>query len=306
MAMAEIASQIKGSTKYLVASQEIEPDSGYNYEFILSPFLNGTLAPDVFAKHAVTAFEKEYAPRYAQYTQSAINVEQIGKIEQNIKKLTPILFNLINIDSDMTIGALKSVRNNNRFTTEFYDADYIDLCHFYKSLILMIDTLKKPTRLFVPTEDYTKNLDAAKILAQDAIKFMEKIVIKTTNSKHISDANGISIYFPKRKVHESYLKTSFDQETQWSSFLNAYIQAAKKNDNSKIGASLEKMSDEIEKKALTRSIQAKNDKKNKPDHGKKNHPKLAAKAKKKPTAKNQPKLQPRLSQNQQTKFRQNQ
>ena len=250
MAMAEIASQIKNSTKFLVASQEIEPDSGYNYESLLSPFVDGTLTSDVFAKNTIASFENEYSRKYAQYTQSALNLEQIGKIEQGIKKLTVILLNLIKLNPDMVVGALKGVRNNNRFTTEFYDADYIDLSHFYKSLIFMVDTLKKPTRGFTPTEDYTKNLDALKILVQDAINFMPNIIIKSTSSKYLPNANGISIYFPKRKVHESYYKTSFDQETQWSLFLNTYLQSAKKIDNSQIELELEKRATQIEKKAI--------------------------------------------------------
>ena len=231
MAMAEIASQIKNSTKFLVASQELEPSTGYNYELLLSPFLEGSLAPDAFAKNSVVAFENEQSPKYAQYTQSAINLKQIDKIEQDIKKLTTTLLHLIESNPDIMIGAIKGIRNNKRFTTEFYDADYIDLCHFYKSLIFMVDTLKKPKRGFAPTEDYTNNLDDIKILAQEAIDSMKNIVIKTTNSKYITNANGISIYFPKRKVHESYYKTLFDQETQWSLFLNMYIKEEKKINN---------------------------------------------------------------------------
>lgn len=262
MAMAEVASQIKNSTKYLVASQEIEPAAGYNYESLLSPFLNGTLTSDAFAKNAVVSFENEYTLKYAQYTQSAINLEQIGKIEQNIKKLTAILMTLIEINPESTIGALKGLRNNSRFTTEFYDADYIDLSHFYRSLIFMVDILKKPTRVFTPTEDYIKNLDALKILAQDAINFMPNIIIKSTNSKYLPNANGISIYFPKRKVHESYYKTSFDKETQWSLFLNAYIQVAKKIDNSQIEMNLEKKAVELEKRTSIKNNKPSNDKKN--------------------------------------------
>jgi hypothetical protein len=267
MAMAEVASQIKDSVKLLVASQEIEPALGYNYESLLSPFLNNTLTPNAFAKNAVIAFENEYSPKYAQYTQSAINLEQVGKVEQDIKNLTTIFLHLIELNPNIIIGALKGVRNSSRFSTEFYDADYIDLCHFYKSLIFMVDTLKKPIRGFTPTEDYTNNLDDVKNLAQDAINFMKNIVIKSTTCKNLTGACGISIYFPKRKVHESYLKTSFDEATKWSLFLNTYIQAAKKINNSQIELRLEKMAAEIEKKAKElekKSLNKENDKKNKP------------------------------------------
>ncbi|MFH1254171.1 MAG: clostripain-related cysteine peptidase [bacterium] len=293
MAMAEIASQIKNSTKFLVASQEIEPAAGYNYELLLSPFLDDTLSADDFAKNSVVAFENEYSSKYAQYTQSAINLKQIDKIEQDIKNLSTILLQLIKINPDMTIGALKGIRNNNRFTTEFYDADYIDLCYFYKSLIFMVDTLKKPKRGFAPTEDYTKNLDDVKVLAQGAIDSMKNIIIKTTSSKFLTGANGISIYFPKRKVHESYYKTSFDQETQWSLFLNVYIPESKKINNSQIeldlekrGAEIERKAAELEKRALTKSIQITN-KKNKKTVAKKNTHSIVKKNTQESTKKNQ-------------------
>ena len=294
MAMAEIASQIKNSTKFLVASQELEPATGYNYELLLSPFLDKTLTVDDFAKNSVLAFENEYSSKCAQYTQSAINLEQIGKIEQDIKKLTSILLQLIKLNHDMMIGALKGIRNNDRFTTEFYDADYIDLCHFYKSLIFMVDTLKKPKRGFAMTEDYTNNLDDVKVLAQEAIDSMKNIVIKSTSCKYITGANGISIYFPKRKIHESYYKTSFDQETQWSLFLDLYIQEAKKISNSQIeldlekkGAELERKAAELERKALTKSIQSIANKKNKKTVAKKNTHSIVKKNPQDLTKKNQ-------------------
>lgn len=276
MAMAEIASQIKNSTKFLVASQELEPSTGYNYELLLSPFLEGSLTADAFAKNSVVTFENEYSHKCAEYTLSAINLEQIDKIEHDIKILTTILLELIKINPDMVIGALKGIRNNKRFTTEFYDADYIDICHFYKSLIFMVDTLKKPRRGFAIPEDYANKLDNVKTLAQGAIESMKNIVIQTTNSKYLTKASGISIYFPKRKVHESYYKTTFDKETEWSLFLNVYIQESKKNNNSQIELDLEKKAAELEKKAITKSIQI-NTKKNKKSVTKKNTQELPQK-----------------------------
>ncbi len=283
MAMAEIASQIKNSTKFLVASQELEPSTGYNYELLLSPFLEGSLAADAFAKNSVVTFENEYSPKCAEYTLSAINLEQIDKIEHDIKNLTTILLELTKINPDMIIGALKGIRNNNRFTTEFYDADYIDLCHFYKSLILMVDTLNKPRRGFAIPEDYANKLDDVKTLAQSAIDTIKNIVIQTTNSKYLTKSNGISIYFPKRKVHESYYKTTFDKVTEWSLFLNVYIQESKKINNSQIeldlekrGAELERKAAELEKKALTKSIKI-NTQKNKKSVTKKNAQELSKK-----------------------------
>ena len=55
MGMVEIASKLKNVADYMVGSEEIEPGTGYNYTFLLEPFLRKSLLPSEFVKHAVMA-----------------------------------------------------------------------------------------------------------------------------------------------------------------------------------------------------------------------------------------------------------
>lgn len=227
MAMIEIAAQIKNSVKILVTSQDIVPPTGYNYENILTPFIKTTLQPDELAKHIVNSFKKEYSTNYAIYTQSALNLDVFEKIEQNIKIITSSIIKIIELEPSYILGTLKYLRNNEKCTVEFSDSDYIDLFHFLKSLINAVNTLKKPKRGFTPSDEYVQNLDMVKQAAQEILDSMQKFVVKNVSCKKRSSSNGISIYFPQKKVAESYRKTTFDIETNWSMVLDAYITSVK-------------------------------------------------------------------------------
>ena len=65
------------------------------------------------------------------------------------------------------------------------------------------------------------------LAAQEALDSMQKFVVKNVSCKKRSASNGISIYFPQKKVAESYRKTTFDLETNWSTVLDAYITSVK-------------------------------------------------------------------------------
>ena len=95
MAMAEVGSQVKDSVCYMTGSEEIEPGAGYNYSYVLEPFMNRTLTPRELAQHIVNSYERHYRNRYAEYTQSAIDLQHLGLIENNLRLMGMYLTSLV-------------------------------------------------------------------------------------------------------------------------------------------------------------------------------------------------------------------
>lgn len=53
----------------------------------------------------------------------------------------------------------------------------------------------------------------------DGIELINHIVLANVTSKYLSQARGISIYYPSHTIDPSYLKTKFAQESLWLDFL---------------------------------------------------------------------------------------
>ena len=218
MAAIEIGSQIKHSTNYFVASQDMEPGSGWNYDLLLRPFLTNTLTPSDFAQRMVLAYQQQYQNVFAHQTQSAIKMDNYEVLEQQVSAVATTLTNLLNSSDKQQISALiNRVRTNGNLTTSFARSQYIDLHHFYKSLRKQISTL--PIQL--------KNSTRVKLLQdqlQAGINILNQLIIQNTAGFNVKNAKGLSIYFPKTFIHQQYASTVFAKETAWLRFLQTYKQ----------------------------------------------------------------------------------
>lgn len=220
MAMVEVGSQVKNTAKYMVCSEEVEPGGGYNYKYLLTPFTTGTLTPEEFAKHVVAAYEKEYASNYAEYTQSAFNLDHISTIETHVFNLVKSLITLIKADPAVFCKLITSIRNSETYTQEFYDTDYIDVCTFLRSLN---DTLSSAKVVNKIKPELASTVKIVQNIAISCVNSIQNLIIKNTYGPVLKNAFGMAIYFPKRSLHPSYIKTVFDQNTKWSQFLNTYL-----------------------------------------------------------------------------------
>lgn len=220
MAMIEVGSQIKNTAKFMVGSQEVEPGGGYNYEYVLAPFADGSLSPEEFAKHIVKSYDMEYQDYYSEYTQSAYNLTHISKIEDCMALIAKNLSNLLKADAKNVGRLLKTIRNSNLLTQEFYDKDYIDLVCFLKNLD---SELSEPA--------FTKKINAnlmplvaeTKQALESCLTQMQNFIIQNAAGTSLPEAFGVSLYYPKHKIHDSYFKTIFDQITNWSGFLRLFV-----------------------------------------------------------------------------------
>lgn len=221
MSMLEVASQIKNYAKYMVASQETEPGTGWNYKLILQPLQMKTLTPHDFAKNIVTSYQKHYEKSHQDFTQSAINLNELNDLERNIDKVSNTLIELINGEKKKEIlSILKKLRKDHNQTTMFANPDYIDLHHFYTS-IADIANKSSQEKNNLKIKDTLIKISS---LATTGMQIIENIVIEKTFCSSLALAQGIAFYFPTKKIHNSYKQTDFAQNNNWLTFLKQYLQ----------------------------------------------------------------------------------
>ena len=217
MAMLEVGSQIKDSANIMVASEEYEPGSGWDYSFALEPFLRHSMTPEEFAKQMVLSYKEAYKYHHSAYTQSAIKLTNYNYLEDNINNVSICLLSLLNSkDKDKVLRQLKKIRTSLRLTTVFANKSYIDMYHFYSSLLSETEWLKWDVI-------NTSQLNLLKKLLEEGLKLMKNQIIENVMGPQLPHAHGMAFYFPTRSIHRSYYKTTFAQNNKWVEFLAKYI-----------------------------------------------------------------------------------
>ncbi len=223
MAMLEIGYQIKNSADILVASQQTEPGEGWSYSGFLNPLcLNPTkFTSTMLAATIVYAYANFYKGQTRDYTQSAIKLNAIDTIKDNIKSLISATAACEKINRQTTRQIISSAR---RAAISFDVSDYIDLHSFYSALVKQLKKYRS-SKKGKPVKANTRFARAATQLLNVINAGMPKItaaVIANETGSQFANAKGISIYYPTGNIHASYLNTIFDKQTNWSTFIKKY------------------------------------------------------------------------------------
>jgi hypothetical protein len=238
MAMLEIAYQVKDAASYIVASEEVEPGSGYNYAKVLSPFAEASMTTRGFCQHIVDAYKDEYDGTIADYTQSAMDLSCIEGVTKHLSFVASALKDVLEKGGKKAVKAIHNLRMNDQMMTEFVDVDYIDLGHFLESLIeVSHDMLESNDKWFTwpftantENEDVSmaENLNVWEVIIKESdacLKNLKEFVFANVCGMNLSHASGVSIYFPVKKIDTSYEKTEFAKDTTWLPFLKAFVQS---------------------------------------------------------------------------------
>jgi len=218
MSMIEVAGMLKKHSLIVVGSQEVELGTGYNYTLALEPFAHQNLTPDGFARQIVKAYEQSYANITNDYTQSAINLSAIEKVEQNVNEVATLLLECLKKQRGNSVkNGLRRSRNKLN-CTHFNEPRYIDLHHLYLNILKNVTTFK-----FTDNSGGQEDAAALKKAIEHGSTLIQGAVIANTAGKSLSQAYGISIYFPEDAMHPSYARTSFVEKNAWPRFVRAYI-----------------------------------------------------------------------------------
>lgn len=216
MAMVEVGNLISPYADYMVASQEVELGTGYPYKTMLQPFAENPLNPEEFAKHMVTAYEEHYVGITKDYTQSAVKLNCLNKLEKNITEVCTTILSLLEVQQNYSAKRAIRASRAKRTCTSFAEPNYIDLHHFYTNLLETTD--------FIQVEQGKENLKvelATKL--QEGLNLFDEIIVKNGVGKNVEKAKGLSIYFPLRRIDASYLLIPFVKQTNWLDFLTFII-----------------------------------------------------------------------------------
>jgi hypothetical protein len=202
MAMIEIAYQLRGKVKFIVASENVVPaDSGWPYETLLRGL---TTEPDRKLTQIVSAIVHGFSGAYngsdEPITLSALDLTHVDDAVTAIDELACAL-----IDGCMD-GSCEKILFARRYCQSFGNPDYIDIVSFCEQL----ERLLSDTRI----------IEASKKVRAEVLKLVVASTRGATPS--ISGAHGASIYFPDRPISPLYYKLDFAKTSRcrWAAFLN--------------------------------------------------------------------------------------
>lgn len=200
MAMIEIAYQLRGRVKYMVASENVVPaDSGWPYDSILCTLQSRPdMTPQLLARALVHMFSGAYNGSTAPVTLSALDLTYVADVVDAISKLS------LRLMAACRAGMTQDIILARRHAQSFGNPDYIDLTSFCIELELLFANH--------PVE----------VASKEVREKMRNLVIASAHgcTPSIAGAHGLSIYFPDRPMSPRYEELDFARDCAWTPFLS--------------------------------------------------------------------------------------
>ena len=228
MSMLEIGYQIKNYANILVSAQNSEPGRGWYYGGIAQALSdNPGMTPEDLSRTIVSQLEDLYGGLVNFYTQSAINLNAIDPIVENLDSILASFAQCKKFNREKAFGACRLAH---ALSTKFDFQAYVDLHSFYWQLMGSFSAQKKASRKKLKAvrsnyETYAKKLCEE---LKRGMNLIEEAVLANATGSKVKQARGLSIYFPLTTIHHSYLKTDFAQRSKWLSFLKMDMRSLKK------------------------------------------------------------------------------
>lgn len=217
MSMVEVALSIEPYVDIMVASQDVERGTGWDYYYALYPFLSTTVTPEQLGIHLVHAYAKAYK-KTSDFTQTCLNLKNISPLTENISRVAFLLQDFLKSNIIIKIKNLIKMSRNRHLCTHFDEPEFIDLYHFYDNLLTNLAKIPEKTELNMA--ELNRELEQGKIMIQQS-------VLENMAGSAYPHAHGISIYFPEHIIHNSYRRSLFAKNTNWAVFLKTYLSACK-------------------------------------------------------------------------------
>nr|WP_017313934.1 clostripain-related cysteine peptidase [Mastigocladopsis repens] len=185
----------------MVASQEVEPLSGYPYTAILQNLtVNAEMTAEALARLIVQEYGRYYEGEsrgsVAQITQSATNLRVVKKLAEALGRLAAVLRQLLAGEDIYTENALYHAQ---RKVVRFKDNDFVDLYDFLKVL----------------RDKYAGDSDELSKVIDEVIDLMileiepQLILANVSSGVRFERVKGLSIYLPVRGYSQFYEKSDF-------------------------------------------------------------------------------------------------
>ncbi|MBM4430153.1 MAG: hypothetical protein FJ026_07370, partial [Chloroflexi bacterium] len=192
--------------RYLVASEESEPNEGWPYTAVLRKWVARPQATTAeLAKHIVEAYIKSYvdAGCSGPVTQSALDLSRLDTVAGPLDGL-----------ADAVIAAMPRVRDRvwqaQRKSAHFWHNTLWDIKHFCQEL----EKLTPRTRVRT----------AAKAVRAALRRSSTRCVIaEAHHGTGVEQVGGLSIYLPMMSVSRYYRELAYARDHRWDGMLRAYV-----------------------------------------------------------------------------------
>lgn len=206
MQMAENIYELAGSVDYSVASEEIEPGTGWPYDKVAEPIVtNPRISPAQYAQAIVAVHKESYVNNKEEVTTiSAVDISRFGAVFEKIEALSKELG--ARLGEPAVIAAVKKAAES---VQKFDEGENIDLVHFCQLLNANI-------------RDEKINRPADELINLVAAAPNRFVIANGTTGEAMKNAAGIAIYLPKAQIDPEYSKIIGFGKTSWAAFAAAY------------------------------------------------------------------------------------
>lgn len=205
----ETGYQIKDQANILVASEELEPGDGWDYQAYIGALgKNPNMTPPQLASAMVDVYIKSYMPGGAQrgrdLTLSALDINALDK--QLVPALNALGTHFLqNLATEKP--AIDAARNQ---TQTFYNKDAADLGHFLKLY-----------------GGASRNPRSAQLVNAVQQAYQQTVIAEGHYSPAMANATGSQIYFPRaatsyKAQYSNPQILRFAEQPAWGNFLKAY------------------------------------------------------------------------------------
>lgn len=206
MSMAEVGYQLRDGVALTVGSEQTEPGDGWPYDTILGDLAKKpTMTPQALATTVVRRYLASY-PANAGVTQAACDLSKSAVMAGAVDALGKAL------TSGMTVAAARAGILQARFQVQSYeDPDYVDLIN----LCDLIHTNCSQAAIQSACNQVISSVGKGGFVIESGCK-----------GNDVAHSNGLSIYFPQKKLSGLYGTLDFVKQTSWGDFLKTFVSAA--------------------------------------------------------------------------------
>ena len=188
MGMIEVAYELKDFGQYMVASEETEPVSGWNYKKSLEVLVNN---PIITADQLGATFVNTYEGY--EVTLATINLQDIHYIVDKINDFGEKVVGK-EIYRPLVNYAYQNVES-------FQDYDFVDLYHLAQLI-----------------KGYTDDPYIATV-ADSLMTYIDEVVVYEKHDSYHTNVHGLSIYLPYYSIDYDYRDLRFAQDTYWDELI---------------------------------------------------------------------------------------
>lgn len=213
MSMIEGGCTLKKYADIMISSQDVELGAGWDFEKILTPLTTREMKPDELARHVVDCYYNTYAPIVQDFTLAAVNLTKINKLELAIDEVARILQTVFSKKNEVALQQIVKNARAPHNCTCFEEPTYVDLGHWLKNMQNFLNVSTHNSHFS------NHLLDAV----NSALQGLQETVLAKTQGRNLPHTSGLSIYFPTRTIHRSYINLPFAKTNSWAGFLPMFI-----------------------------------------------------------------------------------